>query len=114
MTQVRGSIRLFVMFAAVVWVALPVVQAANLPSTGLMGAVKSAEGTPMEGVAVSARLSGQPFTTSVFTDRDGEYYFPPLADGQYRVWAQAVGFEMARGEVSVTSGIAEPTTRPAS
>jgi hypothetical protein len=38
-----------------VWVGLPVVETANLPSTGLMGTVKSADGKVMEGVAVSAR-----------------------------------------------------------
>jgi streptogramin lyase len=103
MTLARGSI-LFALLAAALWIVLPVQQAANLPSTGLMGVVKSAQGTPLEGVAVSARLSGQSFTTSVFTDHDGEYYFPALTDGRYRVWAQAVGFDMARGEVAVSSG----------
>ncbi len=99
----RGSI-LFALLAAALWIGLPVQQAADLPSTGLMGVVTSAEGTPMEGVAVSARRSGQTFTTSVFTGQEGEYYFPPLADGRYRIWAQAVGYEMAGGEVSVSSG----------
>ena len=47
-------------------------------------------------VVVSARASGKSLTTSVFTDRQGNYAFPSLDAGQYRVWAQAVGFEAAR------------------
>ena len=92
------------LLVVVVWVALPVVETANLPSTGLMGTVKSSDGKVMEGVAISARATNQTFTMSVYTDRDGEYYFPALADGRYKVWAQAVGFEMARGEVAYASG----------
>ncbi|MGH9786367.1 MAG: carboxypeptidase-like regulatory domain-containing protein, partial [Terriglobia bacterium] len=87
-----------------VWVGLPVVETANLPSTGLMGTVKSADGKVLEGVAVSARANSQTFSTSVYTDRDGQYYFPQLASGNYKVWAQAVGFEMAGGEVPYASG----------
>ena len=37
------------------------------------------------------------FTTSVFTD-EGNYFFPQLDNGQYRVWAQAVGYEAERAE----------------
>ena len=80
------------------------VVAANLPSTGLMGTVKSADGKVMEGVTVSARANAQTFTTSVYTDSDGQYYFPQLSNGSYKVWAQAVGFEMAGGEVAYASG----------
>ena len=87
-----------------VWVGLPVVETANLPSTGLMGTVKSADGKVMEGVAVSARAANQTFTTSVYTDKDGEYHFPQLANGSYKVWAQAVGFELTGGDVTYASG----------
>lgn len=87
-----------------VWVGLPVVETANLPSTGLMGTVKSADGKVMEGVAISARANAETFSTSVYTDRDGQYYFPQISNGNYKVWAQAVGFEMAGGEVSYSSG----------
>ena len=92
------------LFVVLVWVGLPVVETANLPSTGLMGTVKSADGKVMEGVTVSARDNAQTFTTSVYTDRDGQYYFPTLTDGRYKIWAQAVGFEMAGGEVAFSSG----------
>ena len=77
---------------------------ATLPSTGLQGKVKSVDGKPMEGVAVSARVPGKTITTSVYTNSDGEYYFPPLAEGQYLVWAQAIGFQMAHADQTIASG----------
>ena len=61
----------------------------------LTGSVTSASGENMEGVTVSARQFGKTFTTSVFTDADGEYYFPRLEEGKYKIWAQAVGYEAA-------------------
>ena len=87
-----------------VWVGLPVVETANLPSTGLMGTVKSADGKIMEGVAVSARANSHTYTTSVYTDADGQYHFPEISNGNYKVWAQAVGYEMAGGELAYASG----------
>jgi virginiamycin B lyase len=68
----------------------------------IRGNVKSADGGPMEGVVVSARASGKSFTTSVFTDGQGNYAFPSLDAGQYRLWAQAVSFEAARSEFALT------------
>jgi streptogramin lyase len=65
------------------------------------GTIRSADGVPMEGVTVSARGAGSSITTSVFTDSEGAYFFPPLPDGRYTVWAQAVGFETARADVAV-------------
>ena len=47
----------------------------------------------MGGVTVSAKAEGATITTSVYTDESGNYYFPPLPDGKYRVWAQALKFE---------------------
>ncbi len=61
----------------------------------LTGTITSASGDKMEGVTVSARRLGKTFTTSVFTDAAGEYYFPRLEEGKYKVWAQAVGYEAA-------------------
>ena len=70
----------------------------------LRGAVTSADGKPMTGVAVSAQGQGKTITTSVYTDGSGEYYFPPLESGSYQVWAQAVGFNADRAELNVNSG----------
>ena len=65
----------------------------------LTGTVTSAAGEKMEGVTVSARQVGTTFTTSVFTDTEGEYYFPRLEAGAYKVWAQATGFDAAIADV---------------
>ena len=67
----------------------------------LTGTVTSPTGEKMEGVTVSAKANGDSVTTSVFTDRTGAYYFPAMPGGSYRVWAQAVGFEASRAEVTL-------------
>jgi streptogramin lyase len=64
----------------------------------LTGTVTSADGKPMEGVAVSARAADKTFTTTVYTEGNGHYSFPALAAGQYAIWAQAVGFDAGRSE----------------
>jgi streptogramin lyase len=69
----------------------------------LAGAITSASGQKLEGVTVSARRDGTTITTSVYTDQDGYYYFPALPDGKYQVWAQALGFETAKGAVDLTA-----------
>ena len=56
----------------------------------LSGAVKSLEGNPLEGVTVSIRGEGKTFVTSVFTNQQGIYVFPPVEKGlKYSLWAQA-------------------------
>jgi streptogramin lyase len=67
----------------------------------LTGSVKSASGEKMGGVTVSAKMEGQTITTSVFTDEEGNYYFPALDAGKYQVWAQADTFETARAAVEL-------------
>jgi streptogramin lyase len=84
---------------------------AALPSLGhaapdgalLAGNVKSAAGARMSGVTVSAKMDNTTITTSVFTDEEGSYYFPSMNSGHYQVWAQADGFEIARGNVDLTT-----------
>ena len=73
--------------------------------TMLMGTIKSASGEKMEGVTVSARKDGKTFTTSVYTDADGEYYFPEMEQGNYKVWAQAWGFDAGRADANLTGSI---------
>ena len=68
----------------------------------LSGIVKSDAGAKLDGVTVSARAEGQTITTSVFTDEEGDYYFPQMTDGKYRVWAQAEGFDSGKAEVSLS------------
>jgi len=104
MNRMGGLFRMMGFLTALFWVGLAASHSANLPSTGLVGTVKSSDGKPLEGVAISARASDKTFTTSVYTNQEGEYYFPSLADGQYRVWAQAVGFDIARAEQTIATG----------
>src|SRR5260370_36426092 len=69
----------------------------------LAGTVKSDSGEKkMSGVTVSAKAEGRTITTTVFTDGQGDYYFPPMAPGEYEVWAQADTFQTARAEVDLT------------
>src|SRR3954453_20513315 len=65
------------------------------------GSIKSSAGQLMGGVMVSAKPQGGTITTTVLTDEAGRYYFPPLATGKYRVWAQALSFSTARGEIDL-------------
>ena len=67
----------------------------------LTGAVTSATGEKMSGVTVSAKAEKSTITTSVYTDESGNYYFPPLANGKYKIWAQALTFHRANGEVAL-------------
>ena len=76
------------------------------PGAMLSGRVlgEGPEQAPVGGIAVSARATGRTFTTTVFTDEDGRYVFPALDDGEYRLWAQGVGFETARAEAMLAVG----------
>src|SRR5438105_14648750 len=71
---------------------------------GLTGTVSSATGEKMAGVAVSAKGQGSTITTSVYTDKAGNYSFSPLPAGKYRVWAQAIGYGTAKAELQVVDG----------
>jgi streptogramin lyase len=73
-------------------------------TTTLSGTVKSSDGKPLEGVGVSAHGASETFTTTVYTDESGRYAFPAMSSGQYRIWAQAVGFEPAKVEAGLSEG----------
>ncbi len=79
------------------------VTAASAADVLLSGAAKSASGEKMGGVLVSAKAEGSTITTSVYTDESGDYYFPPLASGKYKVWAQALSFETAKSDVDLAA-----------
>ena len=66
------------------------------PPPPLTGRVISAEEGAMEGVLVSARRAGSTITTTVVTNRRGEYRFPPgrLEPGRYALRIRAAGFEL--------------------
>src|SRR3984893_9983154 len=69
----------------------------------LTGSITSATGQKLEGVQVSAKKEGATITTSVYTDQNGDYFFPPLAEGKYHVWAQALSFQSAKGGVDLSA-----------
>src|SRR5262249_48893227 len=69
----------------------------------LSGTIVSAAGENVGGVTVSAKAHGTTITTSVYTDEQGNYYFPALSAGKYSVWAQALAFELTKGEVDLTA-----------
>lgn len=71
----------------------------------LSGSVKSDSGTKLEGVTVSTRADSATITTSVFTDDEGNFYFPRMAAGKYRVWAQAEGYEAGKAEISLSGAL---------
>jgi streptogramin lyase len=88
-------------------VAALAAQRPDVSETGaiLTGTVTSASGEKIGGATVSARRSGQTITTSVFTDQQGKYYFPPTADGSYSVRAQVVGWEKAEQRVELKGAV---------
>jgi streptogramin lyase len=67
----------------------------------LWGTVRSTDGRPLQGIIISARNTGKTFTTSVFTDEQGDYFFPMLDRGRYRIWAEAVGYGEEQVEVTL-------------
>src|SRR3984893_9588274 len=104
-----ASMKRFWAVAAIVgvslWLAMfaPSARTAPPQQSGVLltGAVRSDSGEKMAGVTVSAKGVGQTITTSVFTDETGDFYFPRLAAGKYRVWAQAEGFDAGRADVDL-------------
>jgi streptogramin lyase len=71
----------------------------------LAGTVTSAAGGKMGGVTVSAKAEGSLITTSVYTDEAGGYYFPPLPEGKYRLWAQALTYQTANGAIELNKTV---------
>src|SRR5437588_12542987 len=67
----------------------------------LSGRIGSAAGEKLGGVTVSAKPVGGTITTTVFSDASGDYYFPALPTGKYRVWAQALTFKTAKTELDL-------------
>src|SRR5882757_9835459 len=76
----------------------------------LSGSIAAASGEKMGGVTVSAKPDGATITTSVYTDDSGNYYFPPLPAGKYRVWAQALTYGTADTQVELAANKAQDFT----
>ena len=84
---------------AVVGAVFPV--GAQTGGVSLSGVTRTGDGAALEGVAVSARAMGSTLTTTVYTDAQGEYFFPELDGGEYSIWAQATGYGTARAELAL-------------
>jgi streptogramin lyase len=88
---------------AVALLTLATIAPAQAADQSLSGSIKSPTGQNLGGVTVSAKPEGGTITTTVYTDEAGNYYFPPLPAGKYRLWAQALSFETAKGEVDLSA-----------
>src|SRR4026208_1148831 len=97
------NIRTALLTSAALAIAALAVSPANAADPILSGAIRSATGQKLDGVAVSAKREGGTITTSVYTDATGNYYFPPLPAGKYNVWAQALGFEQNKAKVDLSA-----------
>jgi virginiamycin B lyase len=98
MTHLRGQL--------LASIACLVLVGATTPASAdqlLTGSITSASGQKLEGVLVSAKREGSTITTSVYTDQNGDYFFPAMADGKYQVWAQTLGFKTAKDAVDLTA-----------
>src|SRR5262245_32305581 len=94
MERTRGFLAALIVLAAMT-------AAANADDAILSGTITSAAGEKLGGVTVSAKPVEGTITTTVFTDTSGDYYFPPLPAGKYRVWAQAITFETGKAEIDL-------------
>src|SRR5437868_4468378 len=67
----------------------------------LSGSVRSVTGTPLEGAVVSAQAPGETITTSVYTGRDGQYFFPAMKPAKYHLRVQEIGLEESEADVNL-------------
>src|SRR5258706_1343707 len=100
MTHVRSTL---LATAAAVVTGLVMTASAQAADQQLSGSITSASGQKLDGVVVSAKRDGSTMTTSVYTDAQGNYYFPPMAAGKYKVWSQALGFERSDANVDLAA-----------
>ena len=99
MTQIRGMLLASAAGLVVAGFAATTASADQL----LSGSIASTAGQKLEGVLVSAKKEGSTITTSVYTDLNGDYFFPAMADGKYQVWAQTLGFQTAKDAVDLSA-----------
>ena len=105
----RRSLSAFFLLAMTGLVVLwsgPRVRAQAAPAAAITGRVSSADEGAMEGVYISAKMTGSPITVSVMTDGTGRYMFPRsrLVPGTYAISIRAIGYELDNiGPVTVTA-----------
>ncbi len=71
MTQIRGKL-----LASVAGLVVGFAAGGACADQLLTGSITSASGQKLEGVQVSAKREGATITTSVYTDQNGDYFFP--------------------------------------
>src|SRR5690349_24636096 len=71
-------------------------QTNSMGPAALQGTVTSAQEGAMEGVLVSAKMTGSNITTTVVTDEKGHYAFPAsrMKPGHYDIAIRAVGYKL--------------------
>src|ERR1700741_4584084 len=77
-------------------------------SSALSGTVSSPSDGPMEGVLVGAHRDGSTISTWVVSNAQGQYSFPRdrMEPGHYTIRIRAVGYELPRTSVDVTTASA--------
>src|SRR5215472_1972539 len=104
MSKLRSTLLAGVAILCVVMFAVAIMASATQAADQVLsGVISSAAGQKLDGVTVSAKMEGSTITTSVYTDEKGAYYFPAMPEGKYRLWAQTLGFETAKGSVDLSA-----------
>lgn len=92
---------------AVLLARMPAVALAATPGAALAGRVTSSQGSPMQGVLISATRAGSTITATVVSHRGGDYRFATssLAPGRYRLEITATGYALAGAdEITIHGG----------
>ncbi len=101
MTLNNASRRWWVLGLALLLLITPALHAQETAGT-VAGVVKSPDGAVLPGATVEA--SGPAGLISVVTDAKGEYRFPRLPSGRYKIVASLAGFSRAEASVDVAVG----------
>jgi len=70
----------------------------------IRGTIRSIDGSPLSGIRVKAKPEGKNFEVSIFTGGNGQYDFPPLPPGQYKV---SVGSAWQENVTLASSGVSQ-------
>src|SRR6185295_19143782 len=97
----RETKRFAILALAVLLAALAAPAAAQLQTGNLFGIVEDIAGAPLPGATVTLSGSGAPAVQT--TDDKGQFRFPGLPPGIYRVVAELDGFIAAKDEAVIVS-----------
>jgi hypothetical protein len=114
-----ASLQVAVLFAAFSWSvglrANTCIAPPPLKLSGpLCGRVMDASGATVPDVELRMLDKGESVVAQARADSRGDFRFPPVAKGKYRVTTTAVGFLSYIGEIEITSGKREDCKRPVS